>query len=291
MASTVQKIVETGAIVSVDADVEVADGAANVRICKTTGLVLVAATGQTGTRIQKVSYGAMAPLKRPLKEDAGHWGRYDVPGHSTIYLASTAKGAYAESLASQRIPNTLKTIRLSDVFDDSESRDSPDTVFEAIRKDWNHLYGGMTPGKIVMGWRDARLEYPMTLPPSGWVVDIEASSTVATLNSDLRDQLGDLNIDHLSVGDLRGENRYLTTAIAGWVHSRVLDDGSLPHGIVYGSKHGSDYKCWAIWLRNVDDGKEAATEPTKAGPGKEIDLPRNNPPLQSVASQFGLKIY
>ncbi|MFJ4208713.1 hypothetical protein ACIPY2_09670 [Paenarthrobacter sp. NPDC089675] len=123
---------------TVDADLEVADEAAGVRVCKTTGIALVATTSQPGTRIQKVSYGATAPLKRPLAEDPGHWGRYDVPRHSTIYMASSAKGAYAESLASQRIPNTLRTIHLSDLFDDSESSDSPDTVLEAIRKVWNH---------------------------------------------------------------------------------------------------------------------------------------------------------
>jgi hypothetical protein len=93
------------------------------------------------------------------------------------------------------------------------------------------------------------------------------------------------------VGDLRGENRHLTTAVAAWIHSRVLDDGSLPHGIVYGSKHGTDYKCWAIWLRNVDDDRDASTEPTKAGAGKEIELPRHNPPLAAVAKHFGLRIF
>jgi hypothetical protein len=233
----------------------------------------------------------MAPLKRPLDDDPRHWGRYDVAGHSTIYVASTPEGAYAESLASQRIPNTLKTVRLSDVFDDAESSDSPDTLIDAIHKEWQHLFGGMTPGKIVFGWRDARLEYPMTLPQDGWVVDIEASSSLAVINANIRSKLGDLGVDHLTAGDLRGEDRPVTTAIAGWVHAQVLDDGSLPHGIVYGSKHGTDYKCWAIWLRLVDDGKDATSEPTGASAGIQIRHPRHNPPLAKVAQHFGLTIY
>lgn len=265
--------------------------AADTRICGVTGLVLVSAAGRSGRRIQKVSYGAMSPLQRPVGEDPSHWGRYDVAGHSTIYVASTAEGAYAESLANQRISNRLKTIRLSDVFDDSESKDSPDTVLAAVKKEWDQLFGGMTPGKVVLGWRDARLEYPMTLPKEGWLVDIEASSSIAVINASMRSQLGDLGIDYLTAGDLRGDQRAVTTAVAGWIHSQVLEDGSLPHGIVYGSKHGTDYMCWAIWLRKVDDGKDPQAEPTKAGAGIEIRLPHHNRPLAKVAQLFGLKIY
>ena len=233
----------------------------------------------------------MSPLKRPLDEDPSHWGRYDVAGHSTIYIASTPEGAYAESLAVQRISNGLKTIRLSDAFDDSDSNDSPEVVLAAINTEWLQLFGGMTPGKVVLGWRDARLEYPMTLPRDGWLVDIEASPSVAAINANMRTDLGDHGIDYLSVGTLRGEERIVTTAVSGWIHSQVLDDGSLPHGIVYGSKHGTDYKCWTIWLRRVDDGFEAGSEPTKAGPGIEIKPPYHNPPLRQVAEQFNLTIY
>jgi RES domain len=268
------------------------EDAADLRICEATGLALVPTTGNPGTRIQKVSYGAMSPLKRPVKgEEPGHWGRYDVAGHSTIYIASTAEGAYTETLASQRISNTLKKVHLSDVFNDSDSSDSPDMVFDAIKHEWQHLFGGMTPGKIVLGWRDARLEYPMTLPESGWAIDIEKSASLAVINDNMRSTLGDLGIDHLTIGDLCGENRSITTAVARWLHARVLDDGSLPHGIVYGSKYGTDHMCWAIWLRNIDDGKHLDSEPTKADEGKPIALPRHNPPLAVVASRYGLTIY
>lgn len=270
---------------------QVSADAADIKICGVTGLALVPSAGRPGRRIQKVSYGAMAPLQRPIDEDPAHWGRYDVAGHRTIYVASTGEGAYAESLANQRISNRLRTIRLSDVFDDSESTDSPDAVLTAITREWNQLFASMTPGKVVMGWRDARLEYPMTLPEEGWLVDVEASSTIAVLNANLRQELGDLGVDYLSVGDLRGERRAVTTMVAKWIHSRVLEDGSLPHGISYGSKHGTDYLCWAIWLRNMDDGRDSHTEPTKAGVGLEIKLPSHNPPLDKVAKQFGLKIY
>ena len=131
----------------------------------------------------------------------------------------------------------------------------------------------------------------MTLPDDGWVVDIEASSSLAAINANIRSELGDLGVEHLTLGDLRGEQRPVTTAIVGWILFQVLDDGSLPHGIVYGSKHGTDYKCWAIWLRQVDDAKDATSEPTKASDGIEIRHPRHNRPLAKVAQHFGLMVY
>lgn len=280
---------ESGSAMTVEASV---DDAADTRICEATGLALVPTAGNLGTRIQKVSYGAMSPLRRPVNgEEPAHWGRYDVAGHSTIYIASTSEGAYTETLASQRISNTLRKIRLSDVFNDSDSTDSPAVVFDAIKDEWQRLFGGMTPGKIVLGFRDARLEYPMVLPESGWAVDIEKSASLGVINDNMRSALGDLGVDQLTVGDLRGENRSITTAVARWLHGRVLDDGSLPHGIVYGSKYGTDYMCWAIWLRNIDDGRHLDSEPTKAGAGKPIALPSHNPPLAVVASRYGLTIY
>jgi hypothetical protein len=73
--------------------------------------------------------------------------------------------------------------------------------------------------------------------------------------------------------------------------NQTLDDGSLPHGVCYGSKHGDDLKCWAIWLRAMDDGKPESSEPTRAGQGFSIEKCERNEPLRTIARLFGLTVF
>lgn len=70
---------------------------------------------------------------------------------------------------------------------------------------------------------------------------------------------------------------------------RSLEDGSLPHGVKYPSKHGADWSCWATWLREVDDGKDIAAEPTKADYGPEMKDCAHNSDLRDVTRLFGLR--
>lgn len=74
--------------------------------------------------------------------------------------------------------------------------------------------------------------------------------------------------------------------IATWVREQILDDGSLPLGIRFRSKHGSGY-CWAYWLRRRDDGLE--DEPMSADSGQEIDIDR--PALVAVSARMGIKLW
>ncbi|OMH24574.1 hypothetical protein BKD30_08345 [Tersicoccus phoenicis] len=66
----------------------------------------------------------------------------------------------------------------------------------------------------------------------------------------------------------------------------VLDDGSLPHGIVYPSRHDGGTTCFATWLRRVDDGYDASTELTIADQGQSIEF--DNPDFGSVIDAFGI---
>lgn len=150
----------------------------------------------------------------------------------------------------------------------------------------------MGVGKIPAGWRLQRLLYRLQLPPSGWFVNIEASRSVATIWENIGSDLMALGLNEpLTVGHLRGENRKITTKVAEWIWHQRLSDGSLPHGIRYGSKHGNDLSCWAVWLRIVDAGGELCDEPTKADDGVEIKSPEHNRPLADVADMFGLKVF
>ncbi|MFV1356211.1 RES domain-containing protein [Mycolicibacterium fortuitum] len=257
------------------------DSADVQRVCSVTQLALIPSTGTPAWRIAKESYGPMNPPVRTPKTPRGQWGRYDVLNHRTIYAGVPVHSAYAESLAFAR-PDV--DTELSEHFDD-------DTYFgsleEEIIKEWMER-DHMAPHQIAAAWRNERLIYPLTLPPSGWFVDIEHSASIGSIIDNLQPALSMADVPQLTTSHLRGEDRALTTNIAEWVHKQILDDGSLPLGIVYGSKHDSHWQNYAIWLRAMDDGKDTSSEPTRSGPGETIDKPEHNPALRYVCDVFDL---
>ena len=260
-------------------------GIEDERVCSATGLWLVRAAGQTVVRLAKPSYGPMNPPPRDGGAARAGWSRFDVPSCRTMYAASTAYGAYAESLAPLR-PAPLG--RLTDYFDEDDPDESRG-VLDVVAEEWGHRHSFL-PGFIPRGWRDERREYELTLPSEGWFVDVEHSASVAAMSVAFPD------LDRqLDVGHLRGPDRQLTTSIAAWLHTRVLDDGRFLHGIRYGSKHGSDWTDWAVWLRVVDDGgdpqADVLREPTQAGPGRAIGDCNDNVALNDVCDLFGLRCY
>jgi hypothetical protein len=255
-----------------------------------TALTIEPAAGGTVWRIAKTSFGPMNPQLRPPSTPRLEWGRYDVVHHRTIYGASPAAAAYGESLAALRLKFNQRDA-LSDLFDDSDDESVIGrTLLDEVTTEWSER-NHMAPGTVNAGWRRERLLYKITLPATGWFVDIESADSVAAISQALRPELGSLGLQSLTVSNLRGENREITTRIAEWVRAQVLDDGSLPHGIRFGSKHGSDWNCWAVWLRAVDDGKHRRFEPTKADRGSEILDPEHNQALSEVARLFELKIH
>jgi hypothetical protein len=107
----------------------------------------------------------------------------------------------------------------------------------------------------------------------------------------MRSWLRDQGISRLTQAHLLGEDRHLTTEISSWVWNQMLDDGRYPHGITFPSKHGSDYLCYAIYLRAIGDGKPLSSEPTKTDDGSPIDPPHMNKPLHRVAATFEMSCH
>ncbi|OHU31677.1 hypothetical protein BKG76_00205 [Mycobacteroides franklinii] len=91
--------------------------------------------------------------------------------------------------------------------------------------------------------------YTITLPPAGWLIDAEHSKTIAYLNSHIPLNLVERNIATITVADLRSENRYVSTNLAEQLARARLENNTHAAGVRYGSKHGSDWECWAVWLR------------------------------------------
>lgn len=260
------------------------------RPCRTTHVALIGSAGEHAYRLSKTSYGPLDPIRRDDRNPVETWGRYDVAEHSTIYAGSTEATAYAELLA-HLLPNKpLMMSPASNYFpedDDANEVTIGELVSEQWREQWHH-----ESNQVVQNLRSAYSLYELTLPRAGWFIDIEHSETIAAFNNNPQwlARLNSLGIDRLTTADLHGMNRDKTTAIADILWNLVLDDGSRPHGVRFRSKHGSDLLCWAIWLRKVDDGIPATSEPTKASTPIAIDPPARNRALRTVAQQMGLRI-
>lgn len=159
-------------------------------------------------------------------------------------------------------------------------------IMDEVRAEWesrNHQPPGMVPA----GWRLDRLMHRIELDQSSWFIDIEAAESVSVLRRTMGRSLARFGVDDFTVATLRGTNREATTRIADHLWHTVLDDGSLPGGIRYLSKHGSDWECWAAWLRQTDDGFKDR-EATSADHGTHIDLPLRNDALREVCTMFSL---
>ncbi len=141
---------------------------------------------------------------------------------------------------------------------------------------------------MALRWRDDRRIHRLTLPGSGWFVDVEAAETISAITRRWPGVLAAAGVQQLTTSHLHGEQRQLTTALAEKLRGAVLWDGSLPHGIVYSSKHDASWRCWAVWLRAFDDGKPLSNEPTRADTGVVIEAPMNNPPLRRICELFGI---
>jgi hypothetical protein len=193
-----------------------------------------------------------------------------------------------ETLATLAASNGLRTTPLSALFDDVEAEHSK-TLIEQVAEDWG-THHRIETNKIVYQWRDARNMYDLRLPGHGWFVEVEHADSLAAINKNLPTAAGTRGL--LTRGHLIGEDRSITTDVAAWVRAQTLDDGSLPHGIVYPSKHGSgiEWKCYAIWLRKLDDGHPVDAEPTKSTKGCCIELPHIDPDLAHVRDRLDLII-
>jgi len=108
----------------------------------------------------------------------------------------------------------------------------------------------MGMGHLPASWRIERLLYRITLPTQGWWIDVEHPDSLAAIETALEPDLAALNVGALTVAALRGEDRHITTTVARWAQGLHLDDGTLPLGITYGSKHGTG-RCWAYWLTDT----------------------------------------
>ncbi|MGU3586715.1 RES domain-containing protein [Rhodococcus sp. C26F] len=180
---------------------------------------------------------------------------------------------------------------MSDFFDDVAADDEL-FLHEQIAKELAQR-AGMRKRSVSKGWREDRNIYEFMLPTDGWFVDITASDSIGALDEQLCTALaGRFGIEELHVSHLTADGddaRAVTTYLATEVRSLVLDDGSLPHGIVYPSKCGTDLKNYAVWLRRRDDGTDSARQPFDLVASNAINL--HVEAFQSAVKRLRLTAY
>lgn len=249
----------------------------DVVTCKVTGIALIAALGQTAYRLAKPSYGPLNPRRRSISscDDRTSWNRFDLPGEQTIYAASSPEGAYGELLGSLKKPRTVAASRYLDGAGGA-------TMEELIAADWAAAGKRLAPYQVDINWLYEFRMYTLTLPTQGWLVDSEHSRTVSFLHGNIPGKLWERGVHRVTVSDLRCEDRYVTTCLAEQLARACLADSGTALGLRYGSKHGSDWDCWTVWLRA---GIGAAISVDRGSP---VLTPDENPVLAKVLDTFSL---
>jgi hypothetical protein len=257
-------------------------------VCTSTGLNLVASSGQNIFRVARTQYGpANPPPCIPGEHPVQSWSRWDTPGR-TVYGCSTATGAFVEVL--EYIRPDPPTTPLTELFDDVDADDAA-TLAEQIARELP-THGAMPYRSISQGWRQVRSLYELGLPHTGWFVDVTGAESISAISEQLGPTLrAECNIEQLTLSELTSsseEFKRLTTGIATWIRDTiVLDDGQRPHGIFYPSKWGSTLNNYAMWLRRTDDG-------TGPDPLRQIEtstIGRHTKPFVDAAKLRGMSIF
>lgn len=214
-------------------------------------------------RVARESYGPLNPVPRARDEDPRPWSRFDTPGR-TIYATADRVTAYMELLAPYRTEISTKRRALQPIADELDM--SLEELWEDIVRDWDEQ-GMMKARWLPRVFREGRALYTLELP-AGWWINIAATETIAALH-DLAEspwptEHGPLT-EPLTLSHLTSDDRVLTTAIAEFLRESItLQDGTLPLGVQFTSKHGHPTSgtgtCWAYWMRDLDSGLD---DPTK----------------------------
>lgn len=254
-------------------------GVDSERTCSRTNLSLVASAGRLVYRVARKDIGPLSPRSRPTGGPRDNWSRYDIPRRKTVYCGSTFIGAYTEAMywAKQPLPEIIHTLAL-------ELEKSGDEFCREVALQWTKSH--MSPHCLSAGWRERRKLYTLKLPSKGWFVDVSASGTVAAIRNGIGS--GSRSMSGITLGDISGDNRGVTTGIAERLAVTKLDDGTLPLGVRFQSKHGADLECWAIWLPPA--GSKVAA-PKDIGEGFSIPNAVASKDVEFVCKSLGIRIH
>lgn len=216
--------------------------ALSARTCSETGLRLLADAGEQTFRVAKPKYGPLSAPERTARSARRRWGRYDSYGR-TLYLASDEETAFAEVLSVFKRQLGAVDPLEKDAAALGLTREE---FLEIVAAEWQES-SFMGVGAIPRQWRTDRSMFRVDNVGGGVWIDIEHPDSIAAIEPRVESVLARHGIRALTTAVLRGDNRIVTTAIANSLRRITLDDGSVPHGIHFGSKWGGGW-CRAVWL-------------------------------------------
>ncbi|GAA5113892.1 hypothetical protein GCM10023339_18800 [Alloalcanivorax gelatiniphagus] len=246
-------------------------GAEPVTICSATGLALIKYPAKGTWRVFKTAFGPLAGRPR-TSEDPSDWNRFDLPDAATLYSSTDPQGAYAEVLAPLRPRIEELSALAAAVFDDVDPGDNP------IAAEWAEK-GHMHVGSIPKVWHAERNLVQIDVATDGWYIDIEHPVSLQVLRSQFAGLLTERGLEDFDVSVIRGHDRLVTCAVAEWVNGLYLEDGSVPLGIRYNSRHATDWECWATF------------PDTKTIAAHTIGLDHANTDLRAIARLFKLRLH
>lgn len=196
-------------------------------------------------RVARRGSDPFAPPPWGLALDDGTFGnRYDGPSvdgrppYRVVYCATTAQGAFGETLARFR-PSLTLLARLRDISDDdSHGLDSGLGRQGLIPKDWR--------ARRVIAHAHVRVRHD----PS--YVDLATQPSLQVLRTRLAPVATRLGLPNVDLSTLTGWNRGFTQACSRFIYDQIDDKGYPAFtGIRYLSRLGSSWECWAFFSDRV----------------------------------------
>lgn len=202
-----------------------------------------------------LTYSVIKP-EDDIDPAAGH--RFDVLGAGVLYVGSTEKVAFFETLGVHRRR----------------------TQIELEPADDDHKF--MNEGSVPTNWRDIRSVFELSCEsaPSLPFVDLADVGTRTEVARILRHDLRALGVEYLDVPEVTSKNRAATRLLARTLYA-VRDDDDEPvfGGIRYVSRYHPAEVCWAVF-------DHVTLRITRQSP---IDI--DHPAMLDVAQNFQLRVH
>jgi hypothetical protein len=242
-------------------------------ICERTGVALVKFPELGTWRVYRSKHEAVKG-RAWGSPDPLYWSRFELHGRArTRYSATTRGGAFKDALAEFRYDAERLGELIRTSLDGITSRENP------ILDEWCKR-GHMVPGGIPKRWHERRTVGRLAVKNVGWFVDVEHDTSMRSITRALRESLTNQGISALDVGILRSNTRKVTCAVAAWLESQFLDDGSVPLGIRYMTAYGGTQ--WESWAAFPETTIELVEQ-------QGVDL--NDPDLQETVDFWGLHLF
>ncbi len=189
-----------------------------------------------GQEVHRIGYGPSPWDWTPWEyaEGGKFEGRWDDPDGTwrALYVGECALVCYLEVLAPFR-PDPELAKEMTEIVTDEDDH-----------------FPTCEPGKLPYTWCEPRLRCSGKL--TGNVVVPGHHKTLPTLRSKFLGLAKRHGCDDLDAGAIRHASRALTQAISAWVYRRRCTHDKPVDGVEYFSRHGDEFKLWAIYERDTE---------------------------------------